>query len=190
MDQAGVVGANPVAAIGVHRCTVGSAFVPVHVNEHAAVGRGAGFGVVVEGPDLLDLRMGVGQVHRAPVRAEAQAVGHDEPTQPGIERPALSGAVAVQRAVGGVGAHVQHHAAGPEASLTIAAAVVQAHIGAGMVDVGQGFTVEAAVVARMQTEEPAFHAGDPAAVGMRRDASEHLRGFPGSHLPGVGTPAL
>ncbi|MNP80914.1 hypothetical protein D3C76_1791360 [compost metagenome] len=59
-----------------------------------------------------------------------------------------------------------------------------------MVDVGQGFCIKAAVIARMQAEKPAFHARDPATVSMACDAGKHLRGFPGVHLARVGTPAL
>ncbi|MNG13038.1 hypothetical protein D3C84_966900 [compost metagenome] len=102
----------------------------------------------------------------------------------------MTGAVAIQGSVGGVGAHVQHHAAGPETPLTVATAVVQAHVVAGVIDVGQQICIEAAVIARMQAEKPAFHSRDPATVTVTGDASEHLRGCPGIHLPGVGTPAL
>ncbi|MNI72717.1 hypothetical protein D3C73_1286750 [compost metagenome] len=59
-----------------------------------------------------------------------------------------------------------------------------------MIDLGEGFAVEAAVVMRMQMEEPALHACDPATVGMAGDAGEHLRSFPGVHMTGQRAPAL
>ncbi|MNN59930.1 hypothetical protein D3C81_1750820 [compost metagenome] len=59
-----------------------------------------------------------------------------------------------------------------------------------MIDVGQQFAVEAAIVVRVQVKEPAFHANDPAPRAVTSDAGEHLRGFPGVNVPAVGIPAL
>ncbi len=59
-----------------------------------------------------------------------------------------------------------------------------------MIDVGQQFAVEAAVVVRLQMEEAAFHPGHPTAIAVTGDAGEHLRGFPGIDMTAVGAPAL
>ncbi|MNR09557.1 hypothetical protein D3C85_1257640 [compost metagenome] len=134
--------------------------------------------------------MGVGQVHRLAVRAETQAVGHDEAAQLRSERPALPGAVAIKRTVSSIGAHVQHHAAGPETPLAVAATIVQAHVGASVINVCEQVAVEAAIAMRVQMKEPAFHSRDPATVTVPGDAREHLRRLPGVDMPGFGAPAL
>src|ERR1700754_1387249 len=51
-QQARVVRADPVAAVGIDRGTVRPARVVVQIGEYAPVVRRAGFDVVVEGPDL------------------------------------------------------------------------------------------------------------------------------------------
>ncbi|MNN61456.1 hypothetical protein D3C81_1766910 [compost metagenome] len=81
MDQPGIVAADPVATFGIDRRAIRATGVLVHVDEQAAVGRGGAVDVVIEGPDLLHQRMGVGQVHGPAVRAEGQAVGHDQAVQ-------------------------------------------------------------------------------------------------------------
>ena len=43
---------------------------------------------------------------------------------------------------------------------------------------------------RVQMKEPAFHAGNPAAVAVTCNAGEHLRRFPGMDMAGFGAPAL
>jgi len=134
--------------------------------------------------------MRVRQVHRLAVRAEAEAVGHDETVELRFDHTRLPGAVAVEPAFGRTQAHVQHHAAGPETALAVAATIVEAHVCSAVLDGGEQFAVEPAIAVRVQMKKAALHPGNPAATAVTGDAGEHLRGFPGMHMAGVSAPAL
>src|SRR5690606_32579199 len=62
VNQARVVAADPVAALDVDGRAVRAARVGIHVDEQAAVVRGAAVDVVVEGPDVLHAGVGIGEV--------------------------------------------------------------------------------------------------------------------------------
>src|SRR5690606_11055784 len=174
MDQAGVVAADPVAAIDIHRGAVGAAGVLAHIDEQAAIGWRAAVRVVVECPDLLHAGVGVGQVHRAAVGAETQAVGYDEPAQ---DRLGFAITIeTVERAGRNAGGHVLDHGTGPETSLAVATAIVEAHAGMFVGNMGDRRGGKAAVILRGDLEQTAFHAGDPAIIGAlpTGDAGKHL----------------
>ena len=57
---------------------------------------------------------------------------------------------------------------------------LEAHVGASVIDIGQQYAVEAAVVMGVQFKEPAFHAGHPASIALTCDAGKYLRRGPGT----------
>lgn len=83
----------------------------------------------------------------------------------------------VQRTHMGALLHVQQHGPGPEAALTVAAAIVEAHAGLGVLHVAEQPAVQAAVRLGLELENAAFHARNPALTAAG-DAGQHLVALP------------
>ena len=186
VDAAGLVAADPVAAVGVDGGAVGPAGRQFR-DEDAAVVRQAAVDVVVEGPDHLPRRVRVGQVHGPAVGAEGQAVGHDQVVDDRFQR--LAGRMAIQFAGVAGQAHVHDHGAGQEAALAVAAAVIEAHAGRAMAHRRQrprlaglaGHERPAGVQAVLHRQQPA--------VAARGEAAGHLRQRPVIEPVAGGRPA-
>ena len=147
---AGLVDARPIRPAGQR----------TEVEEHPLVGGCAVIDVVVVGPDRL--AVGVGEVHRPPVRREGEPVGHADRRPNRVRRPVARDPVEAPGRLAGRG-RIEHRP-DPESSGRIAAPVIEPiadalRLEGDPVAPGPGLPIE--------EREPALH-GDEQPAGDRR----------------------
>ena len=120
--------------------------------------------------------MRVRQVHRASIGAKSHAVGCGEAAQQFAQGATLLQLVNV--ADGFRRCHVHQHGAGQKAALAVAAAVVEAHAGHGVVHRGKAHKTQRFVAAGIQRKHAALGACDPLTSRAAHHAGQHLGGQP------------
>ncbi|OIQ76427.1 hypothetical protein GALL_418930 [mine drainage metagenome] len=183
MHQTGINATNPVAAVGIHRGTVGATGQGLHVNKNATAMWRAGIGVVVKGPDRLHRGVRIGQVHGAAIRAEGHAVGGDKAVKQfhqfaGTGFRMTTFFIAVYAACTGGSGHIHQHGSSQKAALPVAATVVETHAFKCVADAGQALKTEFATGFWQQFKNAAFGSCQPAAGGRAGHAAKHFRGLP------------
>ena len=174
---------HPVAAIRVDRTAVGPAGETVRVDEHPPIADGAIVEVVVAGPDGPHAGLGIGEIERAPVRAEGAAVGHGELVEQHLAAPVRPQPVERRHRR----AWAQRHGAGDEPAGWVGRPVIEPVIrlvGLGIDDrlerAGGGIVEVEAVLQRHHH----------AAAGAQREAAEPRRQRPAAIQPGAGIKAM